>query len=72
LLQIMAALVIAAGSTTQAAIGGTALRRAAGDPAPFDDTSQMLTPSTKALTNVPAGEPVAIVREVFGIPLTPG
>ena len=41
-IQIMAALVIAAGSMTQAAIGGSALRRAAGDPVPFDNASHIV------------------------------
>ena len=42
LTQIAAALVIAAGSMTQAAIGGTALRRTIGYPAPFDNPSDIL------------------------------
>ena len=42
LMQIAAALVIAAGSMTQAAIGGTALRRTIGYPAPFDNPSDIL------------------------------
>ena len=42
LMQIAAALVIAAGSMTQAAIGGTALRRTIGYPAPFDNASDIL------------------------------
>ena len=41
LTQIAAALVIAAGSMTQAAIGGTALRRTIGYPAPFDNASDI-------------------------------
>src|SRR6516225_7353004 len=41
LIQVAAALVIAAGSMTQAAIGGTALRRTIGYPAPFDDPSDI-------------------------------
>ena len=42
LMQIAAALVIAAGSTTQAAIGGMALRRTMGYPAPFENASNIL------------------------------
>ena len=42
LTQIAAALVIAAGSMTQAAIGGTALRRTIGYPAAFDNPSDIL------------------------------
>ena len=42
LMQIAAALVIAAGSMTQTAIGGTALRRTIGYPAPFDNPSDIL------------------------------
>jgi len=42
LTQSAAALVIAAGSMTQAAIGGAALRRTTGYPAPFDDIHQIL------------------------------
>ena len=42
LTQIAAALVIAAGSMMQAAIGGTALRRTIGYPAPFDNPSDIL------------------------------
>jgi integral membrane sensor domain MASE1 len=41
LTQIASALVIAAASMTQAAIGGTALRRTIGYPAPFDDPSDI-------------------------------
>jgi integral membrane sensor domain MASE1 len=40
--QIVAALVIAAGSMTQAAIGGAALRRTIGYPAPFNKPSDIL------------------------------
>jgi len=42
LTQIIAALVIAAASATQAAIGGTALRSATGYPVPFDKASDIL------------------------------
>ena len=42
LTQITAALVIAAASVTQAAIGGTALRWATGYPVPFDNASDIL------------------------------
>ena len=42
LTQIATALVIAAASMTQAAIGGTALRRTIGYPAPFDNPSDIL------------------------------
>jgi integral membrane sensor domain MASE1 len=42
LTQITAALVIAAASATQAAIGGTALRSATGYPVPFDNASDIL------------------------------
>src|SRR5258705_12328189 len=42
LMPIAAALVIAAGSTTQAAIGGMALRRTMGYPAPFENASNIL------------------------------
>ena len=42
LTQIAAALVIAAASVTQAAIGGTALRWATGYPVPFDNASDIL------------------------------
>ena len=42
LTQITAALVIAAASATQAAIGGTALRSATGYPRPFDHASDIL------------------------------
>ena len=42
LTQIASALVIAAASMTQAAIGGTALRRTIGYPAPFDNPSDIL------------------------------
>jgi integral membrane sensor domain MASE1 len=42
LTQIAAALVIAAGSMTQAAIGGAALRRTIGYSAPFDKSSDFL------------------------------
>ena len=41
LTQITAALVIAAGSTTQAAIGGIVLRQTIGYPAPFDKPSDI-------------------------------
>jgi integral membrane sensor domain MASE1 len=41
-MQVTAALAIAAGSTTQAAIGGTMLRRAVGYPAPFDNSGHIL------------------------------
>ena len=41
LMQIASALVIAAASMTQAAIGGTALRRTIGYPAPFDNASDI-------------------------------
>ena len=41
LMQIAAARVIAAGSMTQAAIGGIALRRTIGYPAPFDNASDI-------------------------------
>ena len=40
--QIVAALVIAAGSMTQAAIGGAALRRTVGYPAPFGKPSDII------------------------------
>jgi integral membrane sensor domain MASE1 len=40
--QIVAALVIAAGSMTQAAIGGAALRRTIGYPAPFEKPSDVI------------------------------
>ena len=43
LTQIAAALVIAAASATQAAIGGTALRSATGYPVPFDNASDILS-----------------------------
>jgi integral membrane sensor domain MASE1 len=42
LTQIEGALVIAAGSATQAAIGAAALRRTAGHPVPFENASQVL------------------------------
>ena len=42
LTQIVSALIIAAGSTTQAAIGGAALRRTTGYPAPFEKPSEIL------------------------------
>ena len=42
LMQIASALVIAAASMTQAAIGGTALRRTIGYPAAFDNPSDIL------------------------------
>jgi integral membrane sensor domain MASE1 len=42
LTEIAAALVIAAGSMTQAAIGGTVLRRTTGYPAAFDNASDIL------------------------------
>jgi integral membrane sensor domain MASE1 len=42
LTQITAALVIAVGSVTQAAIAGTALRSATGYPVPFDNASDIL------------------------------
>ena len=42
LTQIVTALVIAAGSMTQAAIGGVALRRTIGYPAPFEKPSDIL------------------------------
>jgi integral membrane sensor domain MASE1 len=42
LTQIVTALVIAAGSMTQAAIGGAALRRTIGYPAPFNKPSDIL------------------------------
>jgi integral membrane sensor domain MASE1 len=42
LTEIAAALVIATGSMTQAAIGGTVLRRTTGYPTPFDNASDIL------------------------------
>jgi len=42
LMQIATALIIAAGSMTQAAIGGAALRRTIGYPAPFEKPSDIL------------------------------
>jgi integral membrane sensor domain MASE1 len=41
-MEVAAALVIAAGSTTQAAIGGTVLRRAGGNPVPFGNPSNIV------------------------------